>query len=108
MYINTAQAAIDAAENSYERLIRFARFDERITPKDIVETAMAKDMLISHFESMEYETSFFNGNYDFCVKFKDCDFEILETIENKEAILLAENACEAYECAYRLNQLSFS
>lgn len=107
MYINATQAAIDAAENSYQNLVRFSRFDERIASKDIAETAIAKEMLVNHFASMEYETSFFNADCNFCVKFKDCDFEVFETIENKEAIVLAENACEAYECAFRLNQLSY-
>ena len=107
MYINAIQAANDAAQNAYENLVKFSRFDDHITSKDIVETEMAKDMLVYRFASMEYETSFFDENGNFNIKFRDLDFEIVSTVENKEAIVMAENACEAYECAYRINQLAF-
>jgi len=107
MYINATQAAIDAARNSYDRLIKFSRFDERITSQDIRDSFDAMHALENTITVAEYSDSYFDNDGNFIINLRDELSDIRISIENREAILLAQNFVEALECASRLNQLAF-
>lgn len=105
--LQAGRIAAQAAKKAYERLLKFSEFDEKITHLDKISAKCAKNEISYCFTNHDFCDAYFSSNgSDFFITFESLIHgDIKLRYDNNEAILVAQNAVEAFECAQRLKAL---
>ena len=105
--LNPSEIAAQAAERTYKTILHFSEFDEKITYYDCHSAKWANIEIAHCFRNHEFRNDYFNASGDYFLEFYSLIHgDIRLRYDNKEAILVAQNAVEAFECALRINQLA--
>ena len=105
--IDPSRLAAQAAERTYKTIFHFSEFDQNITKYDCHMAKWASIEIAHCFRNHEFRNDYFNASGNYFLEFYSLIHgDIRLRYDNKEAILVAQNAVETFECAQRILQLA--
>lgn len=106
--IDPSKLAAQAAEKTYGSILHFSKFDQNITKYDCHMAKWASIEIAHCFRNHEFKNDYFDtsGENYFIEFYSLIHGDIRLRYDNKEAILVAQNAVETFECAERIRQLA--